>query len=209
MTLPSEVFDDILDELMMSEPEPSYEALLRWSNRYPQFRVPLMDFFAEWGVQAELSSETKVDKVRLSNLGVSYALDLLHRRSCAKGQGAEAGKVSRLGALAQSADFSWDTLAKATQLDAALLRKLDLRRIPKLPFALFERIANVLQVTAADIQAMVVGSPLMAAGIQHKSLKKPTAVTESFSDAIRNSSMSEADKTFWLKIAETEGAQEH
>ena len=209
MTLPNEVFDDILDELIMSEPEPSYEALLRWANRYPEFREPLMEFFAEWGVQAELSSEAKVDEVRLSNLGVSYALDLLHRRSTAKGQSAEARKVIRLLALAQSANFSWDTLAEATRLDAAFLRKLDLRRITKHPFALFERIANVLQVAAADIQAMVVGPPLMAAGIQHKSLKKPTAVTESFSDAIRNSSMSEADKTFWLKIAELDGAQKH
>ena len=37
MTDPKMSFEDILDELMLEEPTPSYAALLRWQERYPRY----------------------------------------------------------------------------------------------------------------------------------------------------------------------------
>ena len=44
-------FEDVLDELMLEEPKPDYEALVRWQERYPKYRKELADFFATWSVQ--------------------------------------------------------------------------------------------------------------------------------------------------------------
>lgn len=72
--------EDVLDALMLEEPDPSYNALLRWSERYPEHRSALTSFFATWATQAELPQEPVGDEERLANLGVSHALDILHRR---------------------------------------------------------------------------------------------------------------------------------
>src|SRR5207249_11615899 len=76
-------FEDVLDALMIEEPKPSYEALLRWSERYPQYQKELADFFATWGVQAfhaEHTEQVPMDEEHLVEKGVSHALEILRRQ---------------------------------------------------------------------------------------------------------------------------------
>lgn len=76
-------FEDILDELMLEEPSPSYEALMKWSERYPQYAEALAEFFATWSLQAALaehSKQTPIDEKRLVEKGVNYAMELLRRQ---------------------------------------------------------------------------------------------------------------------------------
>jgi hypothetical protein len=208
MNAPHVVLDDVLDDLMMNEPQPTYEALLRWSTQYPQFRDALMSIFAEWGIQTELTSETQVNEGRLLNLGVSHALNVFHGRVVAKSQKIGLNKAPRLLASAEAAGFSIDNLVQATKLDAELLRKLDLRRLTNVPRACLQRLAEELHVVMDQITLMVMGTPLVGAEVRHKSRQKPIAVTETFSDAIRKSSLSAEDKLSWLAMVKAEQEQE-
>ena len=80
MRHPNFTFEDILDALMIEETKPNYEALTRWSERYPEHGETLERFFATWAVQAELPQEISADGERLANLAVSHGLDIVHRR---------------------------------------------------------------------------------------------------------------------------------
>jgi PadR family transcriptional regulator PadR len=76
-------FDDVLAELMLEEETPSYEALVRWQERYPQYRKELSDYFATWGIQegyAQLPDRTGIDEDKLVRRGVEYAMEMLRKQ---------------------------------------------------------------------------------------------------------------------------------
>ena len=76
-------FEDVLDELMLREPKPTYEALLRWQERYPQYREALTEFFATWGIQAaraEASEQTVIDEERIAQEGVAHVMETLRKQ---------------------------------------------------------------------------------------------------------------------------------
>lgn len=205
MTRPHLLLEDILDAVMIEESEPSYVALTRWSERYPEHREALAEFFATWAVQAELPQEAGINEERLANLAVSHALDIVHRRGEAvKSVPMSNSATPRLSAIAHSAGISEEQLAARAGLDSAIIQKLDLRRITGIPRICFERLATELGTLADQIQEMATGPPLIAAGVRHKARRKPSPVTEDFADAIRNSSLSDKGKRFWLEAAATE-----
>src|SRR5712691_4107503 len=76
-------FEDVLDELMLEEPKPDYEALVRWQARYPQYRKELAEFFATWSIQehlAEVLPEPVIDEEKIVKKGVEYAMEILRRQ---------------------------------------------------------------------------------------------------------------------------------
>src|ERR1043165_5003452 len=151
MNLEDVLFEDVLDALMTEEPEPSYEALVLWSARYPQFRVELTPFFAQWSHQAERDDEADVDEERLGNLGVSHALNLLHRRQEVASKTESPKTIPRLLKFARDRGISGDSLGCAVRLDLQLVRKLDLRRIPDVPRRCIEALATELSSQAEQI----------------------------------------------------------
>jgi hypothetical protein len=79
MTNSKMVWQDVLDAIMLEETSPSYEALLRWIDRYPQFRNELEDFFATWGVQTVITGEPEIDEDQIVNAAVTRALEIARR----------------------------------------------------------------------------------------------------------------------------------
>src|SRR5437879_12095611 len=76
-------FEDVLDELMLEEPKPDYEALVRWQERYPKYRKELADFFATWSVQehrAQFGPQTPIDEEKLVKKGVEHVMEILRRQ---------------------------------------------------------------------------------------------------------------------------------
>jgi DNA-binding PadR family transcriptional regulator len=71
--------EEILDQLMLEEPKPSYEALLRWIERYPKYRQELTDFFAIWGVQSYLPP-ADIDEDAIVQKGVDHAMAILRKQ---------------------------------------------------------------------------------------------------------------------------------
>jgi hypothetical protein len=68
---------------MLEEPEPHYQVLLRWQERFPQYKKDLADFFATWAIQEHLAKvmpEPEIDEERLVQKGVDYAMDILRRQ---------------------------------------------------------------------------------------------------------------------------------
>ncbi len=205
MTRANVFLEDLLDAIVLEEPTPSYAALTRWSERYPEHREALGEFFATWAVQAELPQETAVDEERLANLAVSHALDLVHRQGEAARRTLKASNARpRLIAAARAVGISEEQLAARTGLEATIIEKLDLRRITGVPSMCFERLATVLCTVADRIQEMATGPPLFAAGVRYKAKKKPVPATEDFIDAVRNSALPDEVKRFWLEAVAAE-----
>lgn len=204
MNLQNVLFEDVIDALMTEEPEPRYDALVRWSERYPQFLEELMAFFAEWSIQAGIDSEADVDEERLRNLGVSYALDLLYRRENAMKASRSANTARQLLKAATAIGVPCEALAHAVRLDALLVRKLDLRRIRDVPRLCIDALATELRLQAEQVMAMIIGAPLLSSSTQHKSKRKPVPTTETFAEAVRGSSLSEAEKDYWLRVVAEE-----
>jgi DNA-binding PadR family transcriptional regulator len=73
-------FDDVLDELMLEETKPDYEALVRWCDRYPQYRNELSEFFAIWAIQFDMPETVEIDEERLVEKGVKHAMEILRRQ---------------------------------------------------------------------------------------------------------------------------------
>ena len=74
-------FDDVLDMLMLEVKTPADEALARWSERYPQYREDLADFFAVWAEQENSTEpEPDTDEEMIVRKSVAYAMDLLQKQ---------------------------------------------------------------------------------------------------------------------------------
>jgi hypothetical protein len=73
-------FEDVLDELMLEEEAPSYEALVRWQERYPQFRESLAEYFETWAIQEDLPGDIKIDEKKIVEAGVKYAMEVAEKQ---------------------------------------------------------------------------------------------------------------------------------
>ena len=188
--------DDVLDSLMVEESKPSYAVLTRWIAKYPQFSKELADFFAVWAIQAERSDEVEIDAERFSNLAVSHAMELLHRRGASQKTAAKSGAglfnaIAAVGKTAQAA-------ASALELDLELLKKLDLRRLTELPDRLCEAASELLSMSAEAFRSMVVGGPPIAnASARHKAKGKLSLTTETFANAVKHSALPDDKKAYW------------
>lgn len=199
------LLEDVLDALMLEEPEPSYAALIRWSVRYPEHREALARFFATWAVQIERPEENSVDEDRVANLGVSHALNIIDKRNARRGHTPDVNTAAlRLTAVSRRTGVSEHELAHQAGLDDSIITKLDLRRLTGVPWLCFERLAAALHASVDLVRPLITGPPIIEAGVRYKAKRKPRPVTEDFADAIRSSSLPEPDKRFWLKVAEQE-----
>jgi hypothetical protein len=73
-------FEEILDELMLEEPAPTYEALQRWQALYPKYRFSLARFFATWAIQRDMPSELQVNEERITGECVMQATEIARQQ---------------------------------------------------------------------------------------------------------------------------------
>jgi hypothetical protein len=197
-------FEEVIDSLMIEESKPDHAALTRWIELYPQFARELTEFFAEWAMQAERSDEVDVDTERLSNIAVSHAMELLHRRGTSKGSTAKINAVRLLNAIAAMGKTA-TSVASALELDSELLKKLDLRRLTEVPKRLCEAASEHLSMSAEAIRNMVAGGPpIVNATAHHKAKGRLSLTTETFAHAIEHSSLPDDKKAYWATIIEAE-----
>jgi hypothetical protein len=200
MKTPHIPVEEVLDAILLEEATPTYEALVRWCERYPEYRNELAKFFATWGEQESISQDVEIDEDRLASVGVSHALNLLADREEKHAQGkAHPEPGTRLLLWARRCGITNETLARETGLDVVLLTKLDMRRLTGVPLLCIERLATALHTSINFIMPMITGPPQLQPGLRHKSKRRPTATTENFADAIRNASLDDANKRFWLE----------
>ncbi|OYX47051.1 MAG: hypothetical protein B7Y90_13870 [Alphaproteobacteria bacterium 32-64-14] len=213
-TNPEMTFEDVVNVLIHSAVEPSYDNLLAAMQDYPQFSSELANLFSVWAAQVDDPSltEDKSDNDRAVAMGLSYALNLLHR---VEGDHASEPKPDpnvRLSMLAKFAGLSEEELALRVGVDETFIYKLDQRRIQpadEIP----ELLLLYICAAVAKPQPYVLGvlrGPAIAtsrAALQ-KSAGKPVVKTETFAEAIRASTLGEAEKTRWLSLVQPPGSQE-
>jgi hypothetical protein len=189
--------DDILDRITLEEAEPTYEALTRWCERFPQHRDALADYFATWAEQEMLPLDTTIDADRFASRAVSHALNLLYEEKRA----AEVDTASEtLSAAAKKRGFDDPTLARCAGMDESMILKLSKRRLPieTIPRLCFQRLGELLGLPISQIVARLRGPPLaMSVGARLKSKQKAVKRVESFSEALEASSLNEAEKAVW------------
>jgi hypothetical protein len=199
--------EDILDDLMLQESEPSHEALLRWCNQYPEHRKELASFFATWAVQKEQVEHPAIDEAHVANRMVSHALNLLYRQPASVAAEQTASAESRLHKMIEASGLSEDTLIAKCSLDDTLLAKLDRRLIlfASIPRTCIQKLSQALRCAADDVVRALWGDPIPLAN--YKAKGKPTLKQETFLDAVASSELSDDLKHEWQRVVSTEKPQ--
>lgn len=200
--------EDVLDALMLQESEPSYTALMRWCDQYPEHRDELARFFATWAVQKELPEKTTVDETRVGTCMVSHALNILHRQDATRSSDSEAAIVPRLCAAIVASGLTEEEFADQCSLDESIVAKLDRRliRFASIPCTCLERIGTMLCCGGKVIERMLSGNPVALGA--YKARGRPALKVEDFLDAVEASSLSDAAKREWRRIATAERQDE-
>lgn len=74
-------FQDLLQEVVL-EGDSSYAALKRWTERFPDYRDRLADFFATWSIQkvrSEMPDPVQIDTEAIVQKAVAHALNIVQR----------------------------------------------------------------------------------------------------------------------------------
>lgn len=201
--------DDVILDLLVEGVEPTYQNLAAAVAAYPQHRDALADFFASLAVQTALGPETEssgCDVERFANIGVSRVLALRHQRAQ---PASSSPPPARLCELVKARGLTSADLGARVGLDAALIMKLDRRRIqgPR-PMRMFERLGFELGVPPAYVIASSTGPPLASSRGNLRKAKGPIRIeTETFEEAVRNSTLSDELQAFWLGLLADEGQQ--
>lgn len=199
--------DDVLNEFVAAYEKPTAEALESWAARYPQFRNELIDFAASWAAQLvlppapELSAE---EEKLLVDRAMSHVQNVVYKRNETRAAQSEDRSISSLTGEAKRAGMNAQEFAKACGLDLALVTKLNNRQIKPLsiPAQLVSHIARLLSASVDAVGEYLAGPPQALAGRSFLARGKPqSAEQQSFADAVRASSLSEAEKARWLDEA--------
>lgn len=196
--------DEILDEIMLQEREPSHKALLRWCKEYPEHQVALMRFFATWALQDEKDDVPVIDEDRVASRMVSHALNLLHSAGAAVQICETKGLPSRLHQMIKLSGKSDEQLIDACGLDDSLIAKLDRHLISfgSIPRSCLDRLAAAINCVVDDVIRVVSGEPILA--LDHKAKKKPVVFQETFLEAVELSNLSAEQKETWKRIVSEE-----
>ena len=79
-------FSAVLAALRTEESEPTYSALARWQERYPEFHDDLEDYFANWATSifdpskvSDLDVAPDSNELWLADFGAAYAAHIMRR----------------------------------------------------------------------------------------------------------------------------------
>lgn len=200
--------DDVLNEFVAEYERPTSEGLEMWVARYPQFRRELIDFVAAWVEETTLpeSPDLTIEvEERIVDRAMSHALNISFNRDGQAHQRQPGEKtITSLTGEAKKAGMSVADFAKGCGLDLVLVTKLNNRQIlpETIPSRLVSLIARLVGRTAEGVMEYLGGPPQLLSGLSFMSKKKPRkAERQSFADAVRGSSLSQADKARWLDEA--------
>ncbi|MCP5366743.1 MAG: hypothetical protein H6907_10060 [Hyphomicrobiales bacterium] len=203
--------DDVLNEFVAENDRPTAQSLEEWAGRYPQYRRELVDFAAAWAEQLVLPAAPELGpeaEKALIDRTMSHVLNVAYEHNeQEQGESQSDDPIDSLTGQAQRAGMDALEFAKSCGLDLALISKLNSRQIePRtIPARLIRHIARLLGKAVSAVTAYLALPPQALAGRAFLARGKPAgAGRQNFADAVRSSSLSEAEKARWLN----EGADE-
>jgi len=198
--------DDVLNEFMALDKLPDAATLEKWVARFPQFRRDLIDFAATWTDQEFLPEAPELGaeaEKRLIDRAMSHVQNVSFSRD--SNTQPDEKPIESLTAEAKALGRSALELAKACGLDLALIAKLNKRliRASSIPASLVRHLAREIRRPVVAVQAYLERSPSPATGQSFLAQSKPDSERrqESFAEAVRTSSLSDAAKARWLDEA--------
>lgn len=199
--------DDILDDIMLQESEPTHEALLRWCSQYPEHREELASFFAAWAVQKEAADRPAIDEDHVASRMVSHALNLLYQHAHSPGAETQVIAEQRLHKMVKVSGVTEEKLLSECNLDETLLAKLDRHLIvfESIPRICIQKLSQALHRAVEEVSQALMGEPIPLA--TYKARRKPSLRQEPFLDAVATSDLSDNVKKEWeeLILAEKPG----
>ena len=197
--------DDVFNTFVAENDRPTAENLQEWVKRYPQYRRELVDFAAAWAEQLVLPPAPELGpeaEKALIDRAMSHVLNVAYNRDLQEQQRAENDDpIHSLTGEAQRAGINAQELAESCGLDVVSISKLNDRQIKPetIPARLVSLLGKLLQKSTEAIRVYFAEPPQAVAGKAFLALKKPrSAEQQSFADAVRMSSLSEAEKARWL-----------
>lgn len=197
--------DDVFNTFVAENDRPTAENLQEWVKRYPQYRRELVDFAAAWAEQLVLPPAPELGpeaEKALIDRAMSHVLNVAYNRDLQEQQRAENDDpIHSLTGEAQRAGMNAQELAESCGLDVVSISKLNDRQIKPetIPARLVSLLGKLLQKSTEAIRVYFAEPPQAVAGKAFLALKKPrSAEQQSFADAVRMSSLSEAEKARWL-----------
>ena len=204
--------DDVLNEFISENDQPTENNLNSWIDRYPQYQKELADFAAIWAEQFILPPApelTKEEEMVLINRAMSHVLNIAFSQDSQQQKNVEDNdSIDNLASEIKNTGMSLPEFAQECYLDLALVSKISNRQIlpHEIPPQLVTRIAQLLEKPAEMVKHYLARSPQAIAGKSFLAKNKPESTTQqSFMDAVRASSLSDTQKTYWLDSSKSQG----
>ena len=197
--------DDVFNTFVAENDRPTAENLQEWVNRYPQYRRELVDFATAWAEQLLLPPAPELGpeaEKALVDRAMSHVLNVAYNRDLQEQQRAENDDpIHNLTGEAQRAGMNAQELAESCGLDVVLISKLNDRQIKPetIPAQLVSLFGKLIRKSTVAIRVYFSKPQQAAAGKAFLARGKPRITEQqSFADAVRMSSLSEAEKARWL-----------
>ncbi|MGQ4878871.1 hypothetical protein ACOJCM_09920 [Billgrantia sp. LNSP4103-1] len=201
-------WDDVLSEFVATYEQPTAEALNSFIQRYPNFQEELIDFAATWAEQEMLPESEPLSEAEerlLVDRAMSHVQNVAFKHEQERDDStANSTPMTSLADEAKKTGMKPMEFAKACQLDLPIFSKLSKRQIrpETIPGTLTSHIARLLGRPVGSVIEYFAASPQGMAGQAFLAREKPQATgQQTFTDAVRNSSLSEAEKARWLDQA--------
>ena len=139
--------EEILHEIETEERDLNHAALVRWVEKYPEYRSELADFFATRATRGSTPAPTEEEQASAGRRMVSKALNLLHKQRTAAAVGAQAeaaGTPLRLCDAVKESGLTEEEFQTRSGLDDLLVSKLDRRLIRYLSIPLHATAALIV-----------------------------------------------------------------
>jgi hypothetical protein len=196
----------IIDEMLLEDPDTSYDTLAKWCARYPEHRDALARFAATRAVQKALPEEQAIDEARVTSRLMSHALNIMHRQGVARE--AALATTTRLCEAITKSGIPEAEFSRRCNLDETLIAKLNRRLIKaaSIPQAALKRIADAIKEDVDFVRGMLTGDPILLG--TYKSRGRPAPRVEDFLEAIESSNLSEEAKSEWVRVIDAERQNE-
>ena len=197
--------DDALNTFVADNDKPTAENLKEWIELYPQYRRELVDFATVWAEQLvlppALAMDSEAEKVQIDR-AMSYVLNVAYnQKQQQQGNVDTEESIRNLTSECQRIGKSVQSVAIACGLDLALFSKLNNRQIKPdtIPMKLFDYLGMSLSKPPTAIRDYLEKPTQTAMNISFLARGKPTNTEQqSFTKAVRSSSLSEQEKARWL-----------
>lgn len=179
--------DRVIDDYSAAAGGPSYDVMLAWIKRYPEYEREIIDFTVDWLMSEYVAPALGEEDPELTEEGLqrhrAVIREIVNRQTTA-----QAG-IEGLLAEAKVRGISRKQLADAVRLTIPLIDKLDQRliRYSSIPRGIVEAVAQVLGRQVDVVAQYLQGAPLLPAGASYRADEAPSLPeAQDFSQAVQS-----------------------